>query len=339
MPRTRSAFLKAPWRIEIREVDLPDTPPPGHLLLTVEACGICGTDLTAAKQNRDWGPVGHEIAGTIAALGPACPPHLSVGMRVALESSSFCGHCRTCRDGRSDLCNRGPNFWSQAALGIGEYMITPACAAVPCADLDAAVACQAEPTGVAIDLVRTAGISLGERVAIVGPGPIGLSAVALARRSGAVRLLMVGCARHRERLAFAAGLGAETIATDRPLAEEKALHRQFDHVLVTAPTATIAPALSLLDTGGRLTYLGIGTGDGMISFDANDFHYRKLQLRASFASPALYLPMALDLLRQDIIPGRRLAAHEFDLAHTAEAFAHCADPAAGALKVVIRPRR
>ena len=339
MSRTRSAYLRAPWQVELREVELPDTPPEGQLLLAIDACGICGSDLTSAKQWSDWGPVGHEVAGTILACGPACPPHLAPGLRVVLESSSFCGHCRTCRDGRSDLCNRGPGFWNTVAMGIGERMLVPASAAVPYTDLDAAVACQAEPVGVAIDLVRTAGITLGERVCIVGPGPIGLSAVPLALRSGALRVLVVGGSRHRQRLAFAADLGAETLASDRPLHEEEGLRRAFDHVLVTAPVATVPAALALLATGGRLTYLGIGTGDGRISFDANDFHFRKLQLRASFASPALYLPLALDLLRQDIIPGRRLVSHEFALDDACRAFATCADPAAGALKVVIRPRR
>jgi L-iditol 2-dehydrogenase len=339
MPVSRSAYLKAPWRIEMRRVELPDAPPEGHVLLAIDACGICGTDLTAAKAGaRDWAPVGHEVAGTIAAIGPGCPAHLVPGMTVVLESSSFCGHCAICRNGHSDRCNRGPGFWQQPAMGIGEYMITPAIGVVPYTGLDPVIACQAEPVGVAIDLVTTAGIALGDRVCIVGPGPIGLSAAILARRSGALRVLTVGRSRHADRLAFAASLGSEILASDEPLDAMADLKHQFDHVLVTAPTDTIAPGLALLAVGGRLTYLGIGTHDGMISFNAHAFHFRKLQLRASFASPALYLPLALDLLRQDIIPGRRLASHVFDLDHVAEAFSTCNDPGQGALKVVVRTR-
>ena len=338
MPVTRSAYLKAPWTIELRQVPLPDVPPAGHLLLKIDACGICGTDLTSAKESaKDWMPVGHEIAGTIAAIGPGCPEHLKAGMTVVLESSSFCGHCSLCHNGHSDLCNRGPNFWSQAAMGFSDYMITPACAAVPYLDLDPVIACQAEPVGVAIDLVKTADIRLGDRVCIVGPGPIGLTAAALAKRSGAIRVLTIGCGRHADRLAFATNLGSEVLATDSPLDTLNDLKHQFDHVLVTSPTGTIAPALSLLAVGGRLSYLGIGTDDGTISFNAHDFHFRKLQLRASFASPALYLPLALDLLRQGIVPGKAMASHVFTLERIAEAFATCADPKQGALKVVVRP--
>jgi threonine dehydrogenase-like Zn-dependent dehydrogenase len=60
----KAAYLKAPWQIELRTIDLPDTPPPGWVRVRVEACGICGTDLTAAAETaRDWKPFGHEIAG------------------------------------------------------------------------------------------------------------------------------------------------------------------------------------------------------------------------------------------------------------------------------------
>lgn len=339
MPVTRSAFLKAPWQTQVREITLPDVPPEGHVLLSIDACGICGTDLTSARMTaKDWSPVGHEIAATIAVIGAACPPHLSTGMKVVLESSSFCGHCTLCRNGHSDLCNRAPNFWSQAAMGCGEFMIAPACCVVPYRDLDPVIACQAEPVGVAIDLVKTADIRLGDRVCVVGPGPIGLAAAALALRSGATRVLTIGCVRHGDRLEFARSLGSEIIASDQPVDTLEGLKHQFDHVLVTSPTGTIAPALALLAVGGRLTYLGIGTDDGIISFNAHDFHFRKLQLRASFASPAMYLPLAIDLLRQDIIPGRRMASHVFALDRMGEALAACSDPTKGVLKMVIVPR-
>lgn len=337
MPVVRSAYLKAPWQLELRDIDLPDQPPEGHLLLKIDACGLCGTDLTSAKDAKEWGPVGHEIAGTIVTVGPGCPKHLVPGLTVVLESSSFCGHCSLCHNGKSDLCNKGPNFWSQQAMGFSDMMIAPAGAAVPYTGLDPVLACQAEPVGVSLDLIATAGIRLGESVCVVGPGPIGLVAAGLALRSGALRVLTIGCSRHADRLAFAASLGSAILATDEPLDSLTHLLHQFDHVLVTAPTDTIAPALSLLAIGGRLSFLGIGTHGGEISFNAHDFHFRKLQLRASHASPALGLPLALDLLRDGVVPGQRLASHRFSLAQISEAFATCADPRKGALKVIVTP--
>jgi L-iditol 2-dehydrogenase len=108
-------------------------------------------------------------------------------------------------------------------------------------------------------------------------------------------------------------------------------------VLVTAPVEIIPSALDLLAYGGALTYIGIGTGSGVISFDANDFHFRKLQLRASFASPALYLPAVLDLLKAGIIPGEQIISHQFALSDLAQAMFLCRDDRENAVKVVVKP--
>ena len=65
-----SAYLKSPWQVSLRKIELPDEVPDGHVLIRVEACGICGTDLSNAADNfTDWLPFGHEIAGVIEKLG------------------------------------------------------------------------------------------------------------------------------------------------------------------------------------------------------------------------------------------------------------------------------
>jgi len=335
--KVRSAYVRAPWRVELRQVELPDEPPAGWVLLRVAACGICGTDLTAAAEKAaDWHPVGHEIAGVIERLGHGVKG-LAAGQAVALESASFCGRCELCRDGRVDLCAKAPNFWSQPAMGFSDAMHVPADCCVPYEGLSPEAACQAEPGGVAYDMVRTADVQMGDRVCLVGPGPIGLAAVALARHRGASRLLCVGRASNGRRLALAGELGAETLATDAPLDSLADLKRRFDHVLVTAPTGCLVPAMALLAYGGVLTYIGIGTGDATVRFDANEFHFRKLQLRASFASPAIYFPAVLRLMRGGVMPAESLVSHTFPLERIAEAFALCRDRKQETVKVIIKP--
>ncbi|HUT01500.1 MAG TPA: alcohol dehydrogenase catalytic domain-containing protein [Phycisphaerae bacterium] len=336
--KVQSAVFRAPWQCELREVELPDTPPAGWVSLRIQACGICGTDLTAwMGEPGDWRPAGHEVAGVVERLGHGAGD-LAEGQTVALESSSFCGRCALCRDGRVDLCNtKAPNFWSQPAMGFSERMLAPACSVVPYDGLPPEHACLAEPCGVAYDMIKTAGIEMGDRVCLVGPGPIGLAAVALARHQGASRVLCIGRSTNRRRLEVAAGLGADTLATDEGLSELKDLREQFDHVLMTAPTECIAPGLSLLAYGGEMTYVGIGTGGGAIGFDANDFHFRKLQLRASFASPAIYFPAVLRLLAAGVIPAAELISHVIPLAEMPEALRLCREEKDNTLKVVIRP--
>ena len=84
-------------------------------------------------------------------------------------------------------------------------------------------------------------------------------------------------------------------------------------------------------------FIGIGTGRGEITFDANDFHFRKLQLRASFASPAIYYPAVLRLLKAGVIPGDRMISHVLGLADIAKAVAAGRDEKETVLKVVVAP--
>jgi len=333
--KTISGYLRAPWQFELRQVELPDSPPAGQVLIRVEACGICGTDLSTAAKAKEWQSFGHEIAGVIEQIGPTVE-HLAVGQKVVLETSSFCCRCALCRDGRVDLCNKAPGFWGKTAMGFSERMLAPACCVVPYDGLSADVASLAEPAGVSYDMVKTAALTLGDRVALIGPGPIALMAIPMLLRSGARQVVCIGHSHSRRRLEIARTLGAEVVAVDGALADHKELHRQFEHVLVTAPVDFIPPTLDLLAYGGELTYIGIGTGSGVISFDANDFHFRKLQLRASFASPALYFPVVLNLLKAGIVPGELFISHRFDLPDLAAAMHLCRDDKEHAVKVVVK---
>lgn len=335
--KVRSAYMRPPWGFEVRTVDLPDTPPPGEVIVQVEACGVCGSDLnSAAATAGTWQAFGHEVAGVVRQVG-AGVTHVTPGQHVVLESSSFCGTCALCRNGRVDLCNKAANFWGRPAMGFSESMLAPACCVVPYEGLDPVTASLTEAAGVAFDMVKTAGVQLGDRVALVGPGPIGLMAIPLLLRSGAARVLCIGHGHSVKRLDAARALGAESLALDGPLDGAATLHKTFDHVLVTAPVAFIPPALALLSYGGVLTYIGIGTGGGQIAFDANDFHFRKLQLRASFASPAIYFPVVLDLLRAGIIPGGLMVSHRFGLDQIDAAMTAGRDHKAETIKVVVTP--
>jgi len=335
--KTKSAYVKSPWQFEVREVELSDKLQEGEALIRVEACGICGTDLMLAHANAtEWQAFGHEIAGVIEQVSEGIH-HLKPGDRVVLESSSYCGVCELCRNGRVDLCNKAPNFWKRAAMGFSGLMHVPVACIVPRGELAPEIACLAEPAGVAFDMVKTASIALGEEVCLIGPGPIGLMAIPLILRSGAARVVCVGHSHSRRRLEVAERLGAEAAVCDAGLDTLSDWKAKFDHVLVTAPVGQVVPALSLLAYGGELTYIGIGAGSGMISFDANNFHYRKLQLRASFASPAIYYPAVLKLLKAGIIPGDLIVSHTFALDEIETAMTLARDDKANTVKVIVKP--
>ncbi len=332
----KAAYIKAPWQVGVRDIELPE-PGPEEILLQINACGICGSDLTAIKEKQqEWGAFGHEIAGQVLQVG-AHVSNVEVGQTVVLESSSYCGVCELCRNGRVDLCKKAANIWRRSAMGFSEKMVAPACCAVPYKNISPEIACMAEPAGVAVDMVQVADIQLNDSVCIVGPGPIALMSIPLALRQGASRLVCIGRESHGTRLALAKELGAEIATIKKDLSELDGLRDQFDHVLMTAPAKCIPDCFPFLRYGGELTYIGIGTGSGQIAFDANAFHFRKLQLRASFASPGIFLPMVLDLFEKGILPGEKFVSHRFNLEQMDAAFSILKDTPNEVIKMVIQP--
>jgi threonine dehydrogenase-like Zn-dependent dehydrogenase len=300
----------------------------------VEACGICGTDIHTGAGD---GPVtGHEIAGTVLELGPGVEG-LAPGAKVALDSSTPCGRCSACKNARQELCTNLKSFWG-ASFGFCPEMTAPALCALPSEGLVPQIACLQEPLGVAIDMVRLAAIEPGQNVLLMGSGPIGLMALPLIRRAGARRVFATGFRRRRARMECALKLGADVFIDPG----ETALTGfkfgcPIDRIIVTSPPPTLSDAFAVAAKGAIISFIGIGQGEeAFCRFDVNAFHFKKLQLRASFASPALYGPMALDLLREKVVDGNALISHVFPLDRIAEAFQVAArDPSA--IKVVIQP--
>jgi len=331
-----AAYVKAPFQLQLREIPIPEVRD-DWVLVKVKACGVCGTDLHAARSEaQDWQPFGHEVAGVVAQVGL----HVSTvkeGDRVVLESGSFCGHCDYCRNGRVDLCNKAPNIWSNESMGFAEYILAPKECLVPFEGLDFEVACVTEPLGVAFDMVEIADINLGDEVLVLGLGPIGLMAIPLARLRGAARIYaadVVGGKRAETARLFGADEVHET--GGKRLTEIPFRKGGVDRALVSAPPRVLPEVIQVMRYGGIISFIGIEYGPGgTISFDANSFHFNKLQLRASFASPALYFPHCLQLLKDGHVDGRAIVSHVVSLERIAEAMTLLRDEREQALKVVI----
>jgi len=348
MPKTmRAAFVKVPFQVQLREVPIPEVKP-GWILVKIEACGICGTDLHTLRSAKDWSPLGHEVVGVAAKVGTGVRS-VREGDKVALESGSFCHTCAACRDGRVDLCNTGPNYWGNPTMGFAEYILAPEEGTVVFEGLKWEQAALVEPMGVALDMVYTADIRPGNDVLVVGVGPIGLMAVALARRSGAGRLYAAHSRRGR-RMEAAKEMGADEVFCTKEWAISRFPYRKrrvaggaprenaVDRALVTAPPSVIPETLLVLNYGGILSFVGIDWGEGQqITIPADDFHFNKAQLRASFASPALYFPTCLQMLRDGWIPADSVISHVMPLEQLGEAFALLRDDSASTLKVIIKP--
>jgi L-iditol 2-dehydrogenase len=332
----KAAFKAPDGRINSREITLRPLKM-GEIRLKVDACGVCGTDLHFDPNATEEAQFGHEIAGTVLEVGSAVT-NVQPGDKIVLDSATPCGFCAQCKNGRQELCTDIKSIWFVPSFGFAEEMIAPAISVVPNPGLDPAIACLSEPLGVAIDMHRLAEIGLGSHVVVSGLGPIGLMALRLAKLSGAEKIYACDVSRSKVRLQAALDFGAdEIIEVDKTPLSAYNFPIKPDRFMVSAPPAVLPEMFKVAAKGAIISYIGIKFGDGAaISFDANEFHFNKLQLRASFASPAMFTPQAVGLLKAGLVDGSRLVTHRFPLDRLSDAIA-CAKNTEQSIKVVVTP--
>ena len=309
----------------------------GEIRIKVDACGICGTDTHVNLAEADIeSPFGHEMAGRVLELGPGVDG-LCVNQKVVIESATPCGKCDNCRNTQQELCTDIQSFFFTGFFGFAEEAIVPAICAIPCDYLSPEVACISEPFGVAIDMVRLADININSNVLIMGQGPIGLMATALVKKAGARRVFVTELSGRTARKDYALKLGVNEFIDPTQVALDKFdFGCKIDRILMTAPPKCLNDAFAIACKGAIISFIGIAHGDGAFcNFNVNDFHFKKLQLRASFASPALYTPYALKYLREGIIDGESMISHRFKLADIQKAMTAANSPEA--LKVIVNP--
>lgn len=331
--KTRAVFRKGK-ELSIREVT-PSAVRTGQIRVKVDACGVCGTDVHSSSDHEEQ--FGHEVAGTITELGLGVTG-LTVGQQVVLDSATPCGKCDKCKNGEQELCVDIQSFWFVPSFGFADEIVAPAICAIPYEGLSPEVASLQEPLGVAIDLVRLAEIRTDSNVLIMGQGPIGLMATALVKRAGARKIFTTELNTRTKRVDLSVRFGADCCIdpVETPV-ESFDFGCQIDRILVTAPPKVLPSAFKLACKGAIISFIGIAFGEAAnVTFDANAFHFKKLQLRASFASPALFGPRALKYLKDGVVDGKAMVTHVFTLDQVAEAirtsYADCS-----AVKVVIAP--
>jgi L-gulonate 5-dehydrogenase len=199
-------------------VDRPEPvdPGPGEVVVSPEAVGICGSDyhfflgeLSPEAGGSQFPRVqGHEIGATIAAVGPGCSPELVVGQRVAVWPLRACGECYPCSVGRPNTCDFFELIGIHTDGGLQDLLAVPAEQVYPIKAEDPAVAALAEPVSIAVRAVNRANVFPGERVVVLGAGPIGQCICLVARERGA-EVLVVDL--QDSRLALSRDMGADTL--------------------------------------------------------------------------------------------------------------------------------
>ncbi|HWA67989.1 MAG TPA: alcohol dehydrogenase catalytic domain-containing protein [Mycobacteriales bacterium] len=313
--RMRSAVIEGAGRIAVREAAVP-TPGPGQVLVRVEWCGICGTDLHGALEG--WMPPGtvggHEWSGTISAVGPDVAGW-SPGDPV-VGGPPWCGECAWCRSGRPALCLADPIRATGSGHGDGselggafaDYLLAGADTLHRVPDgLDLRVAALSEPLAVALHGISVAKLPEDRaklHILVSGGGPLGQLVIAALRASGAADVTVCEPSGVRRHQAVAAGATAALAPEDLPPAPAmptQAHQDGFDYAFETSGVeSAVAAALALLRPTATLVLLG--TGDLSVRMDAMRILLNELVVTGAYCYDEGGIDAALGLLASGRLP-------------------------------------
>lgn len=314
----RAVQITTPGEVKVGE--LPDPKPgPGEVLVKVEACGVCGTDLHIADGHFAPTPYpivpGHEFAGTVVDVGDGVDTGVAVGHRVAVDPSLFCGHCASCRRGRGNLCLHWGATGDTVDGAFAELVTVPAANAYLLPDhLSIEQGALVEPLSCAVHGVRRLGTEAGEKALVVGVGTMGLMLVALLERAG---LEVTAVDRVDAKLDLAAGLGARHTATS----VEELDGRQYDAVVdVTGVAPVIEQALDAVVRGGRFLVFGVAPADARVALSPFRVYNDEITVVGSMAVLHSF-GTALDLISAGAVDVSGLVTHRLPLEGYSEALA------------------
>ncbi len=311
-----AAVYKAKGDIAVEDRPVP-TPGPDEVVIEVSYCGICGSDIHILLEG--WGDTpgliaGHEFSGTIAALGAAVEGW-QVGEPVVGGPSPKCGHCRRCLEGKPSQCeNRRGSAGHFGDGAFARYILVRAASLVRMPEgLSPRHAALAEPLAVALHGITRSGAGPGDRVLVIGAGPIGALSIAALRCLGVTDIVAVEPGEGRRRLA--AELGARDVwepgHLERfpPWEPERLAEPNFHAVLeCSGKKAAMEAGFYQLGRGGTLALVGAGI-EGP-SFDPNRFVLNELSVVGSFVYDADGFERALELLARPDFPADRLIEAE-----------------------------
>lgn len=353
IPKTMQALvLTAPGEFSIQEVPVPQAGP-GEVLCRVRAVAICGSDPEIIRGDLAgyWPPAypfiaGHEWSGEVVAIGEGVTD-LSVGDRVAGQAHKGCGHCTKCLEGRYNICenyakwesgHRHYGFINQGAYAQYNAYSVKAVDKMP-DGVSFREGALVDTSGVVAHGMELTGITAGGSVVVIGPGPIGLIAMRMARLLGASRIIAVG---RRSRLEAAARLCAD-VAIDfekedpvkavRALTSDSGVDEAFE---CSGAKGTVGQAVRMVKRGGRVGLLGVPQGEVDEEIPFRYYVSNEIAMFGSKANPnvshkILHLVSSGQLVLKDLI------SHVFPLTEFKEALETFVTRRDGALKVVVEP--
>jgi threonine dehydrogenase-like Zn-dependent dehydrogenase len=332
--------------MKVVDVPEPGDPGAGEVVVRPEAVGLCGSDfhyflgdIGAIEDPSLLYPriMGHEFSAIVEAVGPDCPAGPRTGERVAVWPVTACGGCYPCRVGRPNVCANINLIGVHRDGALQELLRVPAAQVFPVGDQDAAVAAFVEPASIAVRTVVRGRVAEGEKVVVLGAGPIG-QAVALAATDRGASVLIVD--RLATRLEQGRASGADALAVE-PGAGWIESAREWagpegPEVVVeaTGVPALVRDAMEIVGHGGRVVVVGLSGDDAPLR--VGDLPFRELDLLGVSCCTADEFAEAVELVarRRDLVA--RLVTHEFLLEEAPQAIEYAIQHPLEVMKAVVR---
>ncbi|MEQ9037649.1 MAG: zinc-binding dehydrogenase [Silicimonas sp.] len=339
--------------------------PPGRAeaLVRIDAVAICATDLEVIKYgtpalieggppfNKNFSP-GHEYMGTIAALGPGVD-EFEIGDRVTVEIHAGCGQCKRCRMGMYTSChNYGLNYGDMdkghrangftTDGGFKEYAVNNinTMIKVPDAMPDEEATLVVTAGTSMYGLTELGGLVAGESVVVIGPGPIGLLAVAVAKALGASPVVLVGTRENRN--AIGLQLGADIAIDARsedPVARVKELTgKGADYVIDCAGSeGTVNQAIHMTNRGGRVCLAAFPKEP--VNFDIGHLAVNNIYLYGIRGEGRSATHRAMAFMAEKRFDARLVHTHTFPMEDLPTALRYARERVDDAIKVVVSMRQ
>jgi 2-desacetyl-2-hydroxyethyl bacteriochlorophyllide A dehydrogenase len=303
-----SVVIKKPREIILIEKEIPE-PGPGEVLIQVRASGICGTDVHIYRGEYlgDYPVIpGHEFSGSVTRTGSQVSRFM-VGDRVAVEPNIACDNCSQCLNNRQNFCLNWQAIGVTLPGGMEQYVTAPEKTVFGIGDLPFEHAAFMEPLSCVVHGIEHARIELGDKVAILGAGPIGDLILQMARLQGAAQITMLE--NNPGRAELARQLGAERVV-DRM---EDLQPDAYDVVIdATGAIPVMNRAIDFARHGGTVLLFGVPPSGEKMEFEAFKIFRKGLTLLSSYTSVRNSF-QAVSLLQSGQVRVEPLISHRLPL--------------------------
>lgn len=335
----KAAVFEREGVLTIKEVEKPRIERPDQVLIEVEACSICGTDVHITAVPAGYAAtngtiLGHEFCGYIVDKG-AGVRHLEIGDRVVVNPNNYCGVCAYCRKNLPNQCEHIEALGIDYDGAFAKYCLVSGKVAYRISkELPAEAAACAEPLACAVNGLRKVNVQPGSSAVVIGSGPIGLMITLLLKASGAGKIFLLETAPYR--IGFARKLGAaevlDPIHTDAKKAVLDATGIGADFVFdVTG--SQIVSSIDYVRKGGTVVLFGVNK-NARAEVAQCEITTKEISVLGTWLANATF-PEAIRILETQVIDVRQLITDVVPLERIQEGIEKLR--AGQAVKVIVKP--